>query len=418
MIKILILGGGFGGVRCALDLEKKLKKNIQKGEAQITLIDRNSNHVFITALFEVASAASIKKDPFSVRLKKTVCIPYSDIFEKKNINFVEAEIVEVNIKDKFVKTQGSEQFEFDYLVIALGSQSSDFGILGVKEYAYKFKTLEDALILNDRIEALITDRANGKRDGAVNILIGGAGFTGIEVASELACSAQSIARKCGLKGKCSSVVLFEAGSQILPMASDKVRRVILNRLTRHGIMVMENSSIEEVGNDFVKLKTGQKINGDLVVWTAGIKPNELVSSIKDLSVNEKRKIVAEDTLLVGGYKNIFGIGDNVEFIDPETKKPIPAMAYIAIKEGQVAAKNIIKSIRGKRLDRYSPSYNLWIVTVGGKFAVANLGGVSIIGFWGWIVRELANLRYMLQILNFRKAFATFWEEVTVFTKND
>ncbi len=418
MVKILILGGGFGGVRVALDLEKKFRDEIKKGEAQITLIDKNSYHLFASALYEVASAASVKKDPFSTILKKTVCIPYADIFEGKAIQFIEAEAAEVNLNNKFIKTKGGQQHDFDYLVLALGAQSSDFGIPGVKEYAYKFKTLEDGLILNDRIESMINDMANGRRALPINILVGGAGFTGIEVAAELACTVKKIANKCGLKGKCSSIILFEAGPKILPMASDKERAVILKRLTKHGIVVMENSMIEEVGNDFVKLKTGQKINGDLVVWTAGIKPSELIGSISGLPLTEKGKIPVGGTLLVNGLNNIFAIGDNMEFIDPATKRPVPAMALPAYKSGAVVAQNIFRSVRNKKLKEYIPSYDAWVAPVGGKYAVAHVGKITISGFWGWAIREAVDLRYMLQILPLFKAFSIFWEEITLFTKND
>lgn len=418
MVKILILGGGFGGIRCALDLEKRLKKEIKIGEAQVTVIDKNSYHLFVTNLYEIASATGIKKDPFSITLKKSVCLPYADIFNGKNINFVQAEIKEVDIKNKKVKTNGGNIHEYEYLVIALGSQSADFNIPGVGEYAYKFKNLEDALLVHDKIDSVMNDAANGQMDLPIDILVGGAGFTGIEVATELACCAKSIARKCGLKGRCSSIVLFEAGAKVLPMVSDKERKIIMERLTKHGVMVMENSPIEEVGNNFIKLKTGQNIKGDIIIWTAGTKPNEFIQSIEGLSLNDKNKIIVENTLLANSSKNIFAIGDNIEFVDPKTKKPVPAMAFVAIKEGQIAAKNILRSIKDKKLVVYKPAYNIWIAPTGGKYAVANLSGISIYGFWGWVVRELVDLRYMLQILPFFKAFSVFWEEVTLFTKND
>src|SRR3989344_8154687 len=209
MTKILILGGGFGGIRVALDLEKKLKKEIKSGEAQITIIDKNSYHLFVTSLYEVASATGIKKDPFAVRLRKSVSLPYNDIFENKNINFIQAEVKEVDLENRFVITNGGNKHDYVYLVIALGAQSADFGISGIKEYAYKFKTIEDALLINDKIESFMNDAASGKESLPLDILIGGAGFTGIEVASELACCAKSIARKCGLKGRCSSMAILE-----------------------------------------------------------------------------------------------------------------------------------------------------------------------------------------------------------------
>lgn len=412
------MGGGFGGIRAALDLGKKLKNDTKAGEAEITLIDKNSYHLFVTNLYEVASATGVKKDPFAVRLRKSVSLPYSDIFENKNINFIQAEIKEVDLENKLVITNGGNKHEFEYLVIALGAQSADFNIPGVKEYAYKFKTLEDALLINEKMQSFMSDAANGKESLPLDILIGGAGFTGIEVASELACCAKSIARKCGLSGKCSSIVLFEAGPKILSMVPDRERKKIVERLTKHGVMIMENSPIEEVGLDFIKLKNGQNIKGDMVVWTAGVKPNEILTSIKGLPLTEKGKILVENDLSVQGLKNIFAVGDAVEFIDPATKKPIPAMAFIAVKEGQMVADNIFRSLKSKNLKFYKPSYNVWVAPVGGKYAVAYFGGFVISGFWGWIFRNLVDLRYMLQILPPVKAFTVFWEEITLFTKND
>lgn len=418
MKKILILGGGFGGIRAVLDLEKKLKKKIKKREIEIILIDKNNYHLFVSSLYEVASATGIKKDPFAVRLRKSICIPYADIFEKKLVNLVQAEVNQINLVEKFVRTKGDKRYDFDYLVLGLGSQSSDFGISGVREYAYKFKTLEDALLVNDRMETLINDAAKGKRQLPIDILIGGAGFTGIEVASELACCAKSIAKKCGLKGKCSSLVLFEALPKILPMASDKERGIIVDRLTKHGVMIMENSEIEEVGDSFVRLKNGQKIKGDLVVWTAGIKSNDLVYTIKGLPLSGKGKVLVDDKLSVKGFQNIFAIGDLAEFIDPATNKPIPAMAFVAYEEGNIVASNIINSIKNKKFKAYKPSYNIWIAPVGGKFAVAHIGSITVSGFCGWLLRSMVDLRYMIQILPFFKALSVFWDEMTLFTKND
>ncbi len=127
MTKILILGGGFGGVRCALDLDKKFK-----GQIEITLVDRNSYHLFLPSLYEVASAYGanppIGGDPFAVKMRKTICIPYGNIFAGKNIDFIQAEISTVDLKTRNIRTKGGEILFYDYLEIALGSQTADFGI--------------------------------------------------------------------------------------------------------------------------------------------------------------------------------------------------------------------------------------------------------------------------------------------------
>lgn len=375
MIKILILGGGFGGVRCALDLSRLLRNRGSsipsesgdkklKGQAHITLVDRNNYHLFLPSLYEVASAYGIKKEPFSVKMRKTICIPYGEIFAGKNVNFIQAQISAVDFKTKSVKTKGGDILFYDYLVIGLGSQTEDFGINGVREYAYQFKSIDDALAINEKIGKLVNPK----------ILIGGAGFTGIELAAEISCCVKKMCREYGLKGKHAIITLIEAGPKILPMVSDRERKIISKRLTKLGVVLMENSPIEEIGSDFVKLKNGQTLQGDMVVWTGGIKANEFLKSIAGLPVTDKGKIVMDENLQVQGWKNVFAIGDNQEFIDPKTKKPIPALAYTAVDQGKIVAKNIYNILNGKSLESYQPHYEIWIAPVGGKFAVAHLWG--------------------------------------------
>ena len=418
MIKILILGGGFGGIRCALDLEKKFK-----GQAQITLVDKNSYHLFTPSLYEVASIYEknplSSEDPFAVKIRKTVSIPYGEIFFGKNINFVQAETVEVDLKTMNVKTRGGEVLAYDYLVIALGSQTADFGIPGVREYAYQFKSIDDAVVINVKLEKLVKKMASGEKMDPLKILVGGAGFTGIEFAAEISSCSEKMCQEHNIKGKHATVILIEAGPKILPMVSNKERNIISKRLTKLGVMLMENSPIEEVGAGFVKLKNGQMLEGDMVVWTAGVRANEFLKSIASLPLTDKGKIIVDTNLQVQGFVNVFAVGDNQEFIDPKTQKPVPALAYAAIDQAKIVAKNIFNVNNGKKLVSYKPTYGVWIAPVGGKFAVANLwGSFSISGFIGWLVRELVDLRYLISILSFGKAITFFRQEITMFTKND
>lgn len=413
MTKILILGGGFGGVRVALDLEKKLKD-----KAEITLVDKKSYHLFVPALYEVASAYGVKKDPFAVRLKKTICVPYSDIFQGKKINFVQAEISAIDLENKTVATMGGEILDYDCLVIALGGQPADFGIPGVKEYAYQFKNIEDALMLNQKLEELTKEVATGQRNRPIKIAIVGAGFTGIELAAEFACCVKKLAKACGIKGRCERIMLLEAGPKILPAVSEDERNYILRRLTRLGIEVIEGAAAEEVGSNYVKLKNGKQVEADLIVWTAGIRLPDLLEKTPVLPLTEKKKIKVNNGLELIGLPGVFAVGDNTEFIDPKTTKPVPALAYIAVDQGKIVAKNIRRLINNKKLVEYDPFYSVWIAPVGGKYALAHLWGLKVKGSLGWVLRELVDFKYMLSILPFKKAISLMWQEITLFTKND
>ena len=413
MKKVLILGGGFGGIRCALDLDKK-----SKGQIQITLIDKNGYHLFLPSLYEVASACGVKKDTFAVKLRKTVCIPYGDIFADKNINFVQAEISTVDLSTNNASTKGGEVLSYDYLIIALGSQTADFGIPGVGEYAYQFKSINDAIAINKKIEKLIKKMDSGEKMDSLKVLIGGEGFNGVEFAAEISGCVGKMCQDNNIKNRVASIILIEAGPKILPMVSEGERKVISKRLTRLGVVLMEDSPIEEVRDGFVKLKNGRTLEGDIVIWTAGIKANEFLKSISGLLLTDKGKIVVDDNLRVQGRENVFAVGDNQEFVDTKTQKPVPALAYTAIDQAKIVAYNIFNTMSGKKPKSYKPAYGVWIVPVGGKFALARLWGFSIGGFIGWILREVVDFRYLASVLGFKKAINLFWQEITIFTKND
>ncbi len=397
-----------------MDLDKKFK-----GQIQITLVDKNSYHLFLPSLYEVAAIYGTNKDSFAVKMRKTICIPYKDIFAGKNVEFIQAEIAVVDLKTKNVRTKGGEVLTYDYLVIALGGQTADFGIPGVGEYAYQLKSIDDAVAVNLKMGKLIKKMASGEKMDSLRILIGGAGFTGVELAAELSCCSKKMCWEHNVGKKRATITLIEAGLKILPMVSDNERKIISKRLTELGIVLMENSPIEEVGTNSVKLKSGQVLEGDMVIWTAGIKASEFIKSITGLPMTDKGKIITGEDLRVQGLQDVFAVGDNQEFIDPKTQKSIPSLAYTAIDQSKVVAKNIHKLLSGGKLELYRPNYKVWIAPAGGKFALAHLGsGKNVSGFMGWVVRELVDLRYLVSILSFGKAINLFWQEVTMFTRND
>ncbi|MBI2676986.1 MAG: NAD(P)/FAD-dependent oxidoreductase [Candidatus Yanofskybacteria bacterium] len=415
MVNILIIGGGFGGVRTALDLNKKLSSE----EASITLVDRNNYHLFLPSLYEVASSFGLDLNKEEIRLKKTIAIPFGEIFEDTKVNFVQAEIVSVDLNKKEVRSKGEKFFRYDYLVLALGAETETFGTAGVVEYAYKFKSVEEAVFLNKKINEKYKEAERGQRPLPVRFIVVGAGFNGIELAGELACCTKKIAEVCKLKNKCTEIKLVEAAPQILPMVYDKERAMIRKRLERLGVEVLENSPIEQVGPDFVQIKNGPRLNADFIIWTAGIRASSFLKNISGLKLDERGKMTVNEFMQSSDRPEVFGVGDSAVFLDPATKKPVPALAYVAVDQGKVVAENILRVLKNKRPQEYRPFYNVWIAPVGGKFAVARLGkNFTVSGFWGWVLRELVDFRYMYSILPFSKAVSLMSENVAVFTKND
>jgi NADH dehydrogenase len=408
------------------------KKFRGRDDIKITLVDKSECQTFTPALYEVASIYGIDHEhPYHTKLRGVISIPYSEIFsarggsafggQNKNVNLVQAEINHIDLTAKHVVTNSGTIIDFDYLIVAFGSTVSTFGIPGVEEYAYKFKTIEDALLVNDKLEELYVTASKAQRPLPINILVGGAGFNGVELAAELSNCTIHIAHRHAINQQnCTSVTLIEAGPVILPMVFEKERNLIQKRLKSLGVNVMVNSIIEEVGPDYIKLKNGDIRKGDLIVWSGGIKALDIFKSVVGLELDDHSRIFVNEFLQVKNRREIFAMGDNMIFIDQKTHKPIPQMAYLAVEQGRVVAENIFRLVEGgeRQLKKYEPSYNVWIAPVGGKYALAHIGSRTFSGFIGYVIREVVDLRYFLSVLPFWNAVRTFFRGVRAFSKND
>ncbi|MEK9158112.1 MAG: FAD-dependent oxidoreductase [Patescibacteria group bacterium] len=425
MKNIVIVGGGFGGVRCALDLAKNIPDDFK-----ITLVDRSSSHVFTPSFYEVASAYPEADRKGALKLRQCVSVPYSTIFLNKNVTHLQGEVVSIDTTEKVVYIQDKGGLPYDYCVISVGSESTDFGTLGVSEYAYFFKTLEDALLVNRRVHELFHTYLNGSRSGSIQILVVGAGFTGIELASEVASCLRRLGKRHRINKKFFSVMLFEATPQMLPMISTKERQIISSRLTQIGVGMSERSPIESVSVDHIKMVDGHIAKGDMIIWTAGIKPSKLLSKIPGFTLSQHGKVEVDKYLNVKNESNLFAIGDSIEYIDPDNNQPVPALAYTAVQQGKVVAKNISKIIKinlnnlskedyHRYLKIYKPSYSAWIAPVGGKWALAHINkGLFVSGFLGWVFRYLVDLKYFISILPISKAIQLLKKDIFLFSQND
>ncbi|MEK7124850.1 MAG: FAD-dependent oxidoreductase [Patescibacteria group bacterium] len=413
MSKIVIVGGGFGGVRAALDLSRRLK-----GHATITLIDRSGYHLFYPSLYEIASAYRSDTDPYSLELRRAVTVPLNHIFSGTGVDVVQAEVSQIDLARQIVGSHAGGVWPYDYLIMGLGTEAADFGIRGVGEYAYLFKSVEHALMINQRLQTIFYEAEHGQRVMPLHIVVAGGGFTGVELAAEIASCASKLAKICGLASHCFYVSIVESG-KVLKMLNDAEQAVMRRRLTKLGVALMENVQVSEVSDGMVKLRDGRHLKSDMTIWTAGARPHQLLSKIPGLELAPQGKIAVDEYLRIRHVTNVFAVGDTIEFIDPVTNQPEGAQAYIAIEHGATAADNILRSIWRHPLRKHRPPAMVWVAPGGGKFALAHLWkGVRISGFFGWILREIIDLRYFLTILPVKKAFQIFWHQTHEFTKND
>lgn len=420
MTNILILGAGFGGINAALKLEKKFKNN---RDFKITLIDRNNFHLFTPSLYEVATVYGLVEDRFAQYLKGSVAIPYGEILKTEKINFVQAEIKEINLKEKFVLTNGAAKLDFDYLVIALGGETEFYGIPGIRDYAFNFKTIDDAIGIFKKIKEVYEKYQKEDRGGQIKIGIIGGGFTGVELAAELGCCIKNIIKACRLDKKCTQIQLFEAGASILPAIGEKAKKVIEKRLKNEMVEIQLNSPVAEVGPNFIKIKDrGELLNFNLIIWAGGVRGSKLLENL-ELKLTKKGTVETNEFLQTRNQDDsindkIFAIGDSVSFIDPKTQKPVPAMAYVSHDQADIAAENIIRAVKNQNLSPYKPFYDAWIAPVGGKWAYFHYKSFNVAGFWGYLLRQLVDFRYFFRILSLNKALALFFKDLVIFTKND
>lgn len=428
MQNIVILGSGFGGLRCALKLESQLKKSHNpssgktsedKDEWAIILIDKNTYHTYTVALYEVASAYQRKgiknMQKFEEMLGGAVCLPATEIIGGKNITFTRGGVTDIDFWSNEVKLDNGDSIPYKYLVFALGSETVYFGIQGAKKCCYALKTLQDAFHIRRRIEDIF---AGSKKGDPIRIVIVGGGATGVEIIAEIATYTRHLARDYKFDYKDIKISLFEAQSTILAAFAKPQRDAVVRRLKKLGINIFTGTRIEKVLPECVLFGEGEKCDADLILWGGGTKGPSVFSQIKGLEVDKKGKIAVDGFLQVKGLRKVFAIGDNAAFIDETTSNPAPATAFIAQQQADTVAENIIRTMTAQPPAKYKVSIPGYVISCGGKYAVARILGITFSGFFGWAVKKLIDLKYFSSILPPKEACSLWLRELRLFTKND
>lgn len=398
MTKIVIAGAGFGGVSAALKLCKTLPS------AQITLINKTPYHCFAPDLYEVATALLKNERRLDFKnLRGTVNIFLSQIFYNKRIDILIEEIKNIDLNQKTIVTTNSK-LEYDYLILALGSQSNYFGIEGAQEYSHPFKNAEDALNIRNDLEEL----RRLKKDGVISVVIAGGGFTGVELAGELS---KFLFSNC-------LISILEGSPTLLAGMPEWAGRVAANRLKKLGIKVYLNHLIKKVDQTKIHCEGEEEIKYDYLIWVAGIKGENINGLINGVEFTKKGQIAVQPDLSLEQKPEVFVIGDLAQCLDKKRGCTVPSAAWAAIEQGRVAALNIRQRIERLPSQEYLPARAQFVVPVGGKFALTNILNVQIYGVVAWLFKNLVSLKYMLSILSAGQAVRLWWRGVTIYISND
>lgn len=387
MKNILILGGGFAGVISGLELRKRFT-----GDAvDITLIDRNSFHVFTSSLYEVATS----EEP-----QKNIAIPYSQIFKDK-VRIIEDEIELIDSGNRKVTLKNQGNLSWDYLLISLGSEPDYCNILGMEEHSIPLKRLSDAVKIKEEIDRICKKKIHQKEK--VKLLIGGGGFSGTELAAEMANFRDRLAKKYRMANDFLEVTVIEAKDRLLCDLDMRVSKIAAKKLASYDIKLLFGSPVKEVAKNYIKIDSKGKYPFDILIWTGGIKASRVLKK-SGFKTNLRGQIRVNGKLQVEGYDNIFACGDCAEYLDPKTSKPVPGLGQVAEEQGKVAGENIYRKVCNLELKDYHYKFYGYIIPLKGRFVIASLNFIHLNGFFAWVLQQIVFLRYLLRILPLSQAF--------------
>ncbi|VYU19071.1 NADH dehydrogenase FAD-containing subunit [Clostridium tertium] len=384
--KIVVLGAGYGGVRTAKKLAKKYKKN---NDVEITLIDKNPYHTLMTELHEVAGG---RVHPESVQVE--LC----KIFGKTKVKVVTDYIENVDTDKKVIKTTYGE-YSYDYLVVGTGSEPAFFGVPGVKENGFTLWSFEDALKIRHHIQEMFEkaslERNEAKRREMLTFVVAGSGFTGIEMAGELLEWKTRLAKEHNVDENEVTLKVVEAMGTILNMLDRKQADKAEKYMVKHGMEILKNSPIVEVNEDNIKLKDGQVINTRTLIWTCGIQANQ---EVKEYGLETARagRLQANEYMQAVGKENVFVVGD-IAYFEEEEGKGTPQIVEAAVQTADTVVKNIVASIEKKEMQKFAGKYHGFMVSIGGRYCVANLMGLKLSGFFAMIMKHLVNIHYLFEV---------------------
>ena len=405
MQKIIIIGGGAGGLELATDLGDKLGKT---DKAQITLVDKNSYHLWKPLLHEVATG---------VLDEQVDNIYYASQGQQHNFEFTQGTFTDLDRDSKRITiinhNDESISIDYDILVIAIGSTSNDFGTPGVKEHCIFLDDQNAAIRLRETLInkftsfcSIIDDHQSTDED-KIRIAIVGGGATGVELASELPNMVEKFGA-CGRNKMCSDLLdvsVIEATDRILPALPEKTAISITKTLEKQGIHVLTKTMITKAENDGFYPKDGGIIKADIMIWTAGVKAPDYLKEISGLESSRSNQLVVKPTLQTSRDDSIFVIGD-CAYAMQENGHASPPTAQAAHQMAKICYENIINILNNNPLKSFKYTDNGTIIslhdTAQGVVKIAGKSEMSVKGWFALIIHRLLYRMHQASLLGIFK----------------
>jgi NADH dehydrogenase len=367
--RICILGGGFGGLYTALQLDRLPWDTIQKPE--IILVDQRDRFVFLPLLYELVTGELQTWE---------IAPPYAELLANTSIHHCQAVVTEIQLEQQQVQLQTGTTLRYDRLVLALGGETPLDWVPGVAEYAIPFRTLHDAYRLQERLRFL--DASNQDK---IRVAIAGGGYSGVELACKLS-------DRLGERGR---IRIIERSNQILRSSADFNRQAAQQALEARKVWIDLETTIEAVGADTLKLRYGDKVDElpvDLVLWTVGTQVVPVVQALS-LERNSRDQVMVQPTLQVPSHPEVFGLGELADCRDA-TGQQVPATAQVAFQQAGYAAWNLWASLCDRPLLPFRYYHLGEMMALGVDNATLTGLGVQLEGPLAHLARRLAYLYRM------------------------
>lgn len=402
---IVIVGAGYSGILTAKKLAKRFKKN---PEVTITIIDKNPFHTMLTELHEVA-ASRVDEDSIKISLKK--------VFAGRKVKVVLDTVASIDFEGKKVVGNIGE-YQYDFLVLAAGSKPTFYGVPGAEEYSYKLWSFDDAVRLKDRIHNVFRQAACEtnieERKKLLSFYVVGAGFTGVEMVGELAEYVPILCEKYEIDRREVTLCDVDGLSRVIPNLTEKLSAKVARRLDKMGVSLIMNATVSAVGEDFIELKQGDKVNhytAGTVIWAAGIQSADITQEAgKSLELTRGARVQVDSYLRSTKNEKVYIAGDNMYFVPEGEERPVPQMVENCEQCADTIAHNIVCAVTAQgEMEAYKPAFHGVMVSIGGRYGVAQVGTpnhmFSLASFFAMFTKHFINIIYFIQVLGWNKIFS-------------
>lgn len=381
--KVVIIGGGFGGIAVAKKLSKL--RNIE-----VTLITKNPLFEYYPALYKLVTGA----------LAIEVCVPYNKIFKASdNITVLEGFYESYDKNSKIVTLLDGRTFSYDYLVLAMGSQTNYFDIQGIEEFAFAFKSSFEALRLKQHFLDLLRASQDISKEELVerfHVTVVGGGPSGVELAGDITTYLRKMTKRYHVSPSFVTIDLIESNARVLAMLPESVSKKAEARLRKLKVNIYTNRTLQAQDLDSVTA-SGMTIKSGTVIWTAGTKIND---SFSPLPLDAKKRVSVKEDLSLPDDENVFVVGDG-------SGAPGSGLAQGAMAHGEYVAKAIALRLKNKKPEPFKLKPTGYIVPIGHNWAVLSYKNMTISGFIPWVMRSFVDFKYFTSIVPFSYVLEVF-----------